>query len=110
MQSQMGVAPRAKLWILAEILVADEPIEVALIGNSSSVRAIEIGLSRSDSADGVAAADVARLCSAWGTAVITREPFDMSDCDTAALCPAGLVVGGGDVNGVNVDAAADEPA
>ena len=44
---------------------------------------------------------------------IGREPFDTTDGAVAAACwarPAGLVVGGGGVNGVSVVAAAAEPA
>ena len=86
--------------------VAEEPIEVVPMGISRSVRAGAIALSRSDSGSaGTAADDVARPCNAWGTALITREPVDTSDCDTAAPWPAGLVVGGGEENGVSVDAA-----
>ena len=97
------------------MLVAEEPTEVVPIGISRSVRATEIGVSRSDN-DCAGAADVvddASDCSAWGSADITREPLDIDDCATATAwlpAPAGLVVGGGEVKGVNVDAAADEPA
>src|SRR5580693_1263109 len=93
-----------------------EPIEVVPIGISTAVRAGEIALSRSDRAPadgGSAAADDASPCRAWGTALITREPLIMDDCATAVAwlpAPAGFVVGGGEVNGVNVDAAAAEPA
>ena len=98
------------------MLVAEEPTEVVPIGIARSVRATESGLSRSDRAcadGGSAAADDASPCSAWGTADISCEPLDVDDCATAAAwlpAPAGLVVGGGEVNGVNVDAVADEPA
>ena len=41
------------------------------------------------------------------------DPFDMIDCPAAAtwrVKASGLVVGGGEANGVSVDAAADDPA
>ena len=98
----------------AEMLVAEEPIEVVPMGIYRSVRAGEIALSRSDTGSaGVAAADVARPCNAWGIALITREPLDTVDCAAAAAScapPAGFVVGGGGLNGVRVDATAAEPA
>src|ERR1700761_4941848 len=92
------------------MLVAEEPIEVTPMGSSMSVRAGESTLRKSDTGSAGTAADVARPCNAWGIALITREPFDTIDCDTAAPCPAGLVVGGGSANGVSVDAVAADPA
>ena len=97
------------------MLVAEEPTEVVPIGISRSVKGTVIRLSRSDRAlaDGGSAAADASPCSAWGTADISCVPFDVDDCAAAAAwlpAPAGLVVGGGEVKGVNVDAAADEPA
>src|SRR5581483_11358871 len=84
------------------------------MGSSRSVRGTVIKSSTSPKpADGEAAADDARPESAWGSALISWGPFDRIACPAAAACPAtpaGLVVGGGDVNGVNVVAAADEPA
>src|ERR1700721_1309033 len=97
------------------MLVAEEPIEVVPTGIARLVRATEIVVSRSDTAcAGVeAAADDASPCSAWGTADISCEPPDVDDCATAAPwlpAPAGLVVGGGELKGVSVDAVADDPA
>src|ERR1700759_869504 len=81
------------------MLVAEEPIEVAPMGIATAVRAGVIALSRSDTGPaGAAAADVGRLCNAWGMADISCEPPDVVDFAAAAACcapPAGLVVGGG---------------
>ena len=96
-----------------DALVTDEPTLVVAIGMSMDDRAMRIPLSRFPNADAGAADDDASPCSAWGTADISCEPLDVDDCATAAPwlpAPAGLVVGGGEVNGVNVDAVADDPA
>src|ERR1700759_1091714 len=97
------------------MLVAEEPIEVVPTGIARLVRATEIVVSRSDTASaGVASAALdadASPCSAWGTADISCEPLDVDDCATAAPwlpAPAGVVVGGGEVDGVSVDAVADD--
>jgi len=52
----------------AEMLVAEEPIEVAPTGIAKAVRAGAIALSRSDTGSAGTAADVARPCNAWGIA------------------------------------------
>jgi hypothetical protein len=93
----------------ADVLVADAPTAVVAMGT-----VIKLGRPDRACADGwSAAADDASLRSTWGSADMSCGPFDMIDCPTAAACPvtpAGLVVGGGEVKGVNVDAVADEPA
>ena len=63
------------------MLVAEEPTEVVPMGISRSVRATEIGVSRSDNdcAGAAAAVEDANDCSACGSAVITCEPLDMDD-------------------------------